>query len=286
MKRKMYRLAICLLVIGNSSFAQWGGSSLDADTYHNGNVGIGTSTPTAKLDVNIFNQNSTTPQYGLLLRTNTFFTWANAGNSYFLKTSDPGNTNATFVIKGNGNVGIGTENPVTQLHINVGNYGSILLGNSTNEGVAITKEADNRLAIWNNGIYGSSQTERFTILQNGNVGIGTNNPGSYKLAVEGKIAARGIKVTTASFADYVFDSTYRLRSLSNLEQYINQNKHRPGMPSAAQVQQDGGIELEEMNIKLLEKVEELTLYVIELKKENEQIKKQLKKQSNRAERKQ
>jgi len=126
------------------------------------------------------------------------------------------------------------------------------------------------IAPWsnsNNGIRISSQ---------GNVSIGTSTSNTYKLAVEGKIAARGVKVTLAGFADYVFDSTYQLRPLASLQQYINQNKHLPGIPSAEEVKKDGGVELGEMNVKLLEKIEELTLYVIELKKENEQMQKDIK----------
>jgi hypothetical protein len=61
-----------------------------------------------------------------------------------------------------------------------------------------------------------------------------------------------------------------------VESYINENKHLPGMPSAKEVEEEGGFELGTMNVKLLEKIEELTLYVIELKKENEQMKKEIK----------
>jgi hypothetical protein len=112
------------------------------------------------------------------------------------------------------------------------------------------------------------------ITPDGNVGIGTANPGNWKLAVEGKIAAREIQVTLDSFfPDYVFSPSYKLRNLFSLEKYINQHQHLPGIPSAKEVEKEGGIKLGEMNIKLLEKVEELTLYVIELKKEIEEIKK-------------
>jgi len=105
----------------------------------------------------------------------------------------------------------------------------------------------------------------------GKVGIGTDNPGSMQLAVEGKIGARGVKVTVQNpFPDYVFDSSYKLRSLTNLEQYINQNKHLPGVPSANKVKKDGGIELGEMNVKLLEKIEELTLYILKMNKRLEE----------------
>ncbi|OQP67331.1 hypothetical protein A3860_02970 [Niastella vici] len=109
----------------------------------------------------------------------------------------------------------------------------------------------------------------------GKVGIGTDNPGSMQLAVEGRIGAREVQVTLQNpFPDYVFDSKYKLKSLNNLENYINQNKHLPGIPSAADVEKNGGIELGKMNTKLLEKIEELTLHVIELNKKIEKLEKE------------
>jgi hypothetical protein len=123
----------------------------------------------------------------------------------------------------------------------------------------------------------------------GNVGIGTNNTGACKLAVEGKIGASEIKVTlTRPFPDFVFDKTYKLIPLEELEKYLNENGHLPNIPSAKQVEQNIGIELGDMSVKLLEKVEELTLYLIELdkasdklKKENEKIREELKKLSKK-----
>jgi len=119
--------------------------------------------------------------------------------------------------------------------------------------------------------FGSENGEVMRVCTNGTVGIGTATPGSFKLAVEGKIGARGIKVTLQNpFPDYVFGSTYELRPLASLSKYIDQNKHLPGIPSAAQVEKDGGVELGDMSVKLLEKVEELTLYILELNKKLEQ----------------
>ena len=74
---------------------------------------------------------------------------------------------------------------------------------------------------------------------------------------------------------YVFDENYNLRSLYDLDSYIKQNNHLPGIPSASEVKLAGGVELGNMNVKLLEKIEELTLYLISLKKENDEIKKQI-----------
>lgn len=122
--------------------------------------------------------------------------------------------------------------------------------------------------------------ERMRIFRDGNVGIGTTDAGNYKLAVEGKIGAREVKVTLASWADYVFNKDYNLMSLANLETFIKKNNHLPNIPSAQEVKENGGIDLGEMNAKLLEKIEELTLYVIELKKENDAIREEVKKLSS------
>ncbi|MBD1261609.1 hypothetical protein HZY62_13475 [Maribacter polysiphoniae] len=103
---------------------------------------------------------------------------------------------------------------------------------------------------------------------NGNLGIGTTNPGSYKLAVKGKIRAEEIKVESG-WADYVFKDDYYLPTLEEVEKHINEKGHLINIPSAEEVEANG-IELGEMNKLLLEKIEELTLYVLELKNENKQ----------------
>ncbi|PWS29303.1 hypothetical protein DHW03_05660 [Pedobacter yonginense] len=107
----------------------------------------------------------------------------------------------------------------------------------------------------------------------GNVGIGTTTP-KEKLAVNGNIRAKEVKVETANWPDYVFEEGYKVSTLQQLETYIKTNKHLPEMPSAKEAEKDG-IDLGEMNKKLLQKVEELTLYMIEMKKENEQLKKRV-----------
>ena len=341
MKKKTLQFAIGLLIISNGAFAQWS-TSTNGDAYRFGNVGIGTgaTAPLTQLHINsdnygsillgeggpggvvitkeldnrlafwnngIYGQNQI-QRFTILQNGNIGIgpiiplaqLHINNGNygAILLGDGGPGGVGITkeldnrlafwnngtygqsqserLTILQNGNVGIGTSMPLAQLHINNNNnYGSILLGDGGPGGVAITKELDNRIAIWNNGIYGQSQAERFTILQNGNVGIGTSNPGSFKLAVEGKIVAREIQVTLANpFPDYVFGSSYKLRSLYTLENYINQNKHLPGIPSAVEVEKKGGVELGEMNRKLLEKIEELTLYIIEINKKVEKLEKE------------
>ncbi|MBA4366652.1 MAG: hypothetical protein C0403_03320 [Desulfobacterium sp.] len=112
--------------------------------------------------------------------------------------------------------------------------------------------------------------EKLRIKANGSVGIGTTITGSHKLAVEGSIVAREVVVTAGSFADYVFDEDYELKSLTDVEQYIKINKHLPGVPSAQEVK-DNGLPVSDMIVTQMEKIEELTLYMIEMKKENTRL---------------
>lgn len=111
---------------------------------------------------------------------------------------------------------------------------------------------------------------------NGNVGIGINNPDA-KLSVNGNIHAKEVKVDLSFPApDYVFKEDYKLTPLSDIQSYIKINKHLPEIPSAKEMEKNG-INLSEMNMLLLKKVEELTLHLIEqnklIQKQNDRINK-------------
>ncbi len=104
----------------------------------------------------------------------------------------------------------------------------------------------------------------------GRVGIGTANPQA-DLAVEGNILAKQIKVKTdITVPDYVFEPDYNLKSLQEIESYVKINKHLPEMPSASEVGKNG-LDVAEMNLLLLKKVEELTLHLIEKDKTIKEI---------------
>lgn len=119
-----------------------------------------------------------------------------------------------------------------------------------------------------------SKFENDLYVETGNIGIGTNSfvDGSetYRLSVEGKMRAHAVKVYT-DWADFVFEENYDLPTLNQVENYINVNGHLMDIPSAKEVEENG-IELGKMNKLLLQKIEELTLYVIDLKKEVEILK--------------
>ena len=123
----------------------------------------------------------------------------------------------------------------------------------------------------------NNSTHCMTMLTNGNVGIGTTSP-SYKLDVNGTIRANEIIVNTTG-ADFVFADDYQLRPLSEVKTFIQENKHLPEIKSAQEMQENG-VSMNELQIQLLQKIEELTLYLIqqeqiiqELRQEVEQLKK-------------
>ena len=120
----------------------------------------------------------------------------------------------------------------------------------------------------------TNNQDRMYISKTGNVGIGTNNPQA-KLAVNGEILAKSVRVNTNAtyWPDYVFEDSYNLMSLRELERYVNAHKHLPGVPSAQEVEAKGDVDLGAMNALLLEKVEELTRYVIDLQNQIDELKK-------------
>lgn len=131
----------------------------------------------------------------------------------------------------------------------------------------------------NNAVHkAGTETIAGTKFFNGGVGIGliaATVPSAYKLAVGGGIIAESVKVKPqGEWPDYVFEKGYPMLSLRELETFILKNKHLPDVPAAAEVKKEG-VDLGEMDSKLLKKIEELTLYLIEMKKENEVLKERL-----------
>lgn len=253
----------------------------------NGKVGIGTSSPSEQLNVY-------SPTSGVLTR---FATSANGGLSGLRiqgKTNDGSDTRFVdfFFDPETYTYGFGAGTNSGQLPINSGvSQADLVLdtdgniqfkGTTTINGNKIRFSESRGIdyeptldAIFFNG-YNNGQVAMLSDRDgnswyNGNVGIGTTTTGSHKLAVEGTIGARGVKVEANGWSDFVFEDTYKLRSLEETEDYISENKHLPEIPNEAEVIENG-IDLGGMDAKLLQKIEELTLYLIEQNKEIKALK--------------
>ncbi len=124
------------------------------------------------------------------------------------------------------------------------------------------------LFVWTN-----YDQKKMILTANGNLGIGTTTPDS-KLAVNGKIHAKEVKIDLTGWPDYVFEDNYELPTLKEVESHIQEKGHLPNIPSAKKVEKEG-IQLGEMNAKLLQKIEELTLYIIAQNKKTEQLQKEV-----------
>ncbi|MFT2011451.1 hypothetical protein ACMA1I_22450 [Pontibacter sp. 13R65] len=112
--------------------------------------------------------------------------------------------------------------------------------------------------------------QKFTVnLADGSLGIGTDNTAGFALSVNGKVRASEVKVYTG-WADFVFEPGYRLRPLREVEAHIKEHGRLPEVPSAQEVAAEG-VDLGQTNVLLLQKIEELTLYQIELLKRLEAL---------------
>jgi len=290
----------------------------------NGNVGIGTSSPGATLQIVRGGTNSGADYASVNVAT------ASSGNVfgpilYLNGTSGTGGRNwgvvssgaldaqatgvagnfaiydesagkSRLVISSSGNVGIGTLNPTTGLLVAQGlitsqTAATLTAGNNdsfnlfaggggyvngarqnilwSQAGLTIGRFGTEYSAsrnqvdfIWRD-LYnqGASSTESMRLTAGGNLGIGTSNPDA-KLAVNGTVHSKEVKVDLTGWPDYVFHKDYKLPALEDVKTYIDQNHHLPEVPSEQDVVEKG-LNLGEMNKLLMKKVEELTLYLIE-----------------------
>lgn len=194
--------------------------------------------------------------------------------------------NPRFRIRAVNTLGINTPITVyikvTSLNTNGAFTALNITGNDTTVSKFVPMTSDWDLYV-GNVFVADGATLAIKAIQNGNVGIGTPNPDE-KLTVKGKIHTQEVRVdmTGPLVPDYVFENDYKLKTLKEVEEYIKENKHLPEIPSAQEIEKNG-LMLAEMNMTLLKKIEEMTLYMIEIKKENEEMKKDISilKQSNK-----
>lgn len=273
-----------------------------------GNVGIGNTSPSQKLDVTgnmkfsgALMPNNTAGTAGQVLVSagaNQPPTWSNisgvlAGGTanYIPKWSGSSSQTSSQIYDNTTNVGIGTTSPGSKLEVrdNSG-YGKIsvyspanaksglwALNAQTSYGLVV----DGTVGHITNNINGPEFNLinfKQNIYSQPQVWIGSHKPQSphadFNFAVEGKMVAQSLYITpptTLNWADYVFASDYKLPKLTDVESYYKANRHLPEVPSAADVKEKG-IDIAEMNVILLKKIEELTLYVVDQQKQLDALK--------------
>jgi hypothetical protein len=227
----------------------------------------------------------------LFRRSENIMEFREFGRIVFSSGATNGESTSRMTILDNGNVGIGTTNPQTSFSLGASNGKRMLVYDNAaiQAGFGVDMSGSSReLSIFHPSSNGSDgdislgkhlessgqYTENMRIQGNGNVGIGTNAPNA-KLAVNGDVAAKKIKVTQTGWPDYVFQTGYQLPSLVELEKYIQLHHHLPEVVSADEVEKNG-LDLGNNQAALLQKIEELTLYAIE---QNKQLMEQLKRQA-------
>eukprot|EP01006_Ploeotia_vitrea_P016389 TRINITY_DN47017_c0_g1_i1.p1 TRINITY_DN47017_c0_g1~~TRINITY_DN47017_c0_g1_i1.p1 ORF type:complete len:510 (+),score=-70.55 TRINITY_DN47017_c0_g1_i1:67-1596(+) len=228
----------------------------------NGNIGIGTTNPNHKLDVN-----GTVRAASFVLNdgsTISSFPWQ--------KNNEVVSNTGHRVVIG-GDTFTGTYNPsasVLQLKSTAESYLS-LQGDGTNLTFGSSQFGNNFYSLGSTPLkFLTNSKERLVVNGAGNVFIGTTTDAS-NLYVHGNIESKLLEVkATIPVPDYVFAEDYELPTLKETEDYIKENHHLPEIPSAKEIEKDG-IDVGKMNLLLLKKIEELTLHMIELKKQNSDL---------------
>ncbi len=263
-----------------------------------GYIGLGTTSPQTKFMVSsgqlMVWGGSTLPGVLTLKPSGAGHWWniSNANNGKLMIASGDmrsANDSASWVnsaitILSQNWVGIKNTAPEAPLHVN----GTMMLSTTNSSSKWEVFGTENAFAIKD---YDMNQYRLWINNSNGNIGIGTTNPDTFKLAVNGTVKAKAFVATANGWADFVFADDYKLMPLNQLEKHVKTHKHLPGIPTEKDVMTNG-VNVGDVQVKLLQKVEELTLYLIEqnknieaqqmdieqLKEENKNLKAKMKNQ--------
>ncbi|MCP9770162.1 hypothetical protein EGI22_19835 [Lacihabitans sp. LS3-19] len=280
-----------MYTFGGTNRFIWGTNALDRMALNNaGDLGIGTITPEAKVHIDHtgsdLDPHIRVNALGSLSRIN----WTSSANSnkWIAQSYLNGATSADnywrieyngvekFNIKGDGDIGINTNNPTARLHVVGPDNDGITAGiKISSPGQTMLLDGNEIDALVGNLNLNYNTTQHVILAYGGgNVGIGTTSPNN-KLDVLGIIRANEVIVETG-WADYVFEEDYKLDKLENVENFIKENKHLPNVPSAKDIEEKGA-HVAELMTKMMAKIEELTLHTIRQQKEIEELKKTINK---------
>ena len=254
---KKFIILFAFVLLGTMTYAQqWATLGTNIYNTNTGNVGVGTNTPAQKFTVH-------NPSAQAILQVERPMASGNGDvASVFAKNASTGDI-CFFGLK---RTAAGPTAVLSAFDAASSTWRAYSVLNLST-GLYQVKASVNNFEYFNTGDVLFSNS--------GGVGIGVTALGSgVKFQVAGKIKVQEIEVALTPWPDFVFNSDYKLKPLAEVEAFIQENNHLPGVPSQADVEQNG-LNLGEMNAVLLQKIEELTLYVIDLKKENDQIKQQL-----------
>ena len=277
----MWRLTGLSKPLSGAATNYWTAAGNNIFNNNTGNVGIGTNAPTTKLTIQ-------TP-----LNTNGFTHIGGANEIIYgegiggVSAAIGTTTNHAFRLNagGTGRISIYPAGDVVVGSNATGSFGKFTVETPENSyginqitptGIKIgtfiggSSAGIGTYSNTNMRIFCNNLSAMFISAATGNVGIGTSNP-TYKLSVLGNIRAQEVVVETG-WADYVFTEKYKLTPLHEVEKFIQQNKHLPNIPSAKEVEENG-LHLGDVQKRMMEKIEELTLYIIRQQKEIEVLKK-------------
>ncbi len=261
----------------------------DGDVTINNNLGIGAD-PTYRLDINgrmLLRYNGNTAGFWLNKADNSneaAFVGNYNDTIYGIYTNTGGGWQFFFDHK-NGYLGMNNSSPKVGISFpaSIGKKISLYPGASGDAGMDVWGNefrlhsdysgADITFGYDN---YISGFTERMRVKGDGRVCIGTTSPATgYLLSVYGKVVAEEVRVQLkASWPDYVFADNYELPPLTGVKEFIRANQHLPGLPAAAEIEKNG-LDLGDMQKKMVEKIEQLTLYVIDMQQQIDDLKTKL-----------